>query len=207
MKKNLRLGCLILAVAVLLSLSVGVFAADSVTVSNQKLRIDGEEAPAVAYNVNGNNYFRLRDIAYLLNGTGASFSVGYDAASRSVTIVTGEAYEPVGGELDVLTGDPADVRKSPQTIYIDGWKAEGLSVYNIDGNNYFMLRDLGAANDCLVSSRSSFSSSLRCSPSPHMSSMIPGCLPAIRANPRIKISIPFTGVNRPMLRILDGTEA
>ncbi len=144
MKKLIRLCCLLLAAAALLGACCGVLAADAV-VSNQKLKIDGVEMPTVAYNIDGSNYFRLRDIAYLLNGTEARFSVGYDKATNSVTIVTGESYAMIGTELLPLEGGPKDVRESPQTIYINGKKAGRLSVYNIDGYNYFMLRDLGDA--------------------------------------------------------------
>jgi hypothetical protein len=41
----------------------------------------------------------------LLNGTDKQFSIGYDAAANTITITTGQPYEPLGDELsDLLTG-------------------------------------------------------------------------------------------------------
>ncbi len=144
MKLTKRLSCFALAMAAALSLCVGAHAVTAV-VSDQKLEIDGKAVAAAAYNVAGNNYFKLRDLAYLLNGTGAQFSVGYNKSANSVTIVTGEAYKPVGGELAPIGTGAKNAVSSAQTIYINGAKNSSLTVYNIDGNNYFKLRDLGGA--------------------------------------------------------------
>ena len=35
---------------------------------------------------NGTNYIKLRDMAYVLNGTKAQFSVGYDNASKKISV-------------------------------------------------------------------------------------------------------------------------
>ena len=48
---------------------------------------------------NGTNYIKLRDMAYILNGTEAQFSVGYDNASKSISVRTGEAYQAGGSEM------------------------------------------------------------------------------------------------------------
>ncbi len=150
MKLCKRLSCLVLAAATVLSLCVGARAASAV-VSDQKLEIDGKAAAAAAYNISGNNYFKLRDLAYLLNGSKAQFSVGYNSATNAVTITTGKAYVKNGGELAAVGSGTKNAVKSAQTIYINGSRTNSLTAYNIDGNNYFKLRDLGDALGFAVS--------------------------------------------------------
>ena len=90
---------LLLVLALALGLGIPALGA-RVQISNQALKVDGRSVSCEAYNIDDENYFKLRDMAMLLNGTAAQFSVGYDEAARAVKIVTGEAYVPVGGELE-----------------------------------------------------------------------------------------------------------
>ncbi len=113
--------------------------------SPQNLSVDGAKKDVEKYNIDGSNYFKLRDIAYLLNGTGSRFSVGWDAETGTVSIVTGEAYEPNGSEMIVGSDKSATAVPSAQTIRINGVVRTDLSVFNLDGNNFFKLRDLGEA--------------------------------------------------------------
>ncbi len=114
--------------------------------STQSLSIDGEavSGAAAAYNIGGSNYFKLRDLAMLLTNTGAKFEVGYDAAANQITLTTGQSYTPAGAEL--ADGDTSSQLGSPlsSSVYIDG-ESVSLTGYNINGNNYFKLRDLGGA--------------------------------------------------------------
>ena len=127
-----------------LALCVQAFAVNTV-VSDQKLRINGSEVSARAYNIDGNNYFKLRDMAYLLNGSTSQFSVNYDASKNRVSLTTGSRYVAVGGELATLTPNPEKVVESPQTITLNGTPVSMMKAYNINGNNFFKLRDLGSA--------------------------------------------------------------
>ena len=134
----------VLALMLLLSLAVPALAAGA-QISQQKLTVDGEEIECEKYNIDGSNYFKLRDLAYLLNGTGSQFAVGYDEETGTVTIATGEAYKPNGTELADIADNSATARPSSKTIMIDGEAVEGISVYNIGGSNFFKLRELGDA--------------------------------------------------------------
>ena len=120
-------------------------AGPKVVLSPQNLMVDGVMKDVEKYNIDGSNYFKLRDIAYLLNGTGSQFSVGWDAETGTVSIVTGEAYTPNGSEMLVGADKSATAVPSSQTIKINGAVRADLSVYNLDGNNFFKLRDLGEA--------------------------------------------------------------
>lgn len=142
MKTIKRLICLFLAFAALMALGIVANAAVSAVVSNQALEIDGIFVRPASYNINGENYFRIRDLAYLLSDSSARFSVDYDEAARSVRIATGDPYAPIGSELQSLGKEAQQAVSSPQAIYIDGQKAEALTVYLIRDCNFFRLRDL-----------------------------------------------------------------
>jgi len=94
--------------------------------------------------IDGNNFFMLRDIASVLNGTTAQFEVAWDGARNAINLIPGESYTRVGGEM--ATGGVLPVRAvaSNATVLVDG-EPVNLRAYNIGGNNFFMLRDLGEA--------------------------------------------------------------
>ncbi len=151
MKSLKRLCSLLLALCALLTLSVGALAADAVAaVSKQSLQIDGIYAHPVAYLIDNYNYFKLRDLAYLLSGTTAQFSVDYDESTNTIHVGTGRSYTPKGDELQSLGREDKAAVKSRQPLYIDGQLVSNLTAYNIDGFNFFKLRDLGEALGFLV---------------------------------------------------------
>ncbi|MEG2176016.1 MAG: hypothetical protein RRY97_03995 [Oscillibacter sp.] len=99
-----------------------------------------------AYNIEGNNYFMLRDIASILSGTEKQFNVSYDKEKKAVVLTPKTAYAPVGGELAAGSGKAQSAVKSTSPILKDGAEIT-LTAYNIHGNNFFKLRDLGQAFD------------------------------------------------------------
>ena len=112
----------------------------------QSIIVDGDETNLYAYNINGNNFFKLRDIAAIMNGTDAQFSVGYDESTKAVSMNRGMNYVPVGGEMAGGTNQTLQVKPTPSKIYVNG-ELLSVTAYNIKGNNYFMLRDIGRAID------------------------------------------------------------
>lgn len=109
--------------------------------------VNGEKKSFDAYNIAGNNYFKLRDLAYVLSGTDKQFEVGWDAAANAISLTSGKAYTAVGGEM-VTQGNPVQTNAilSASKILLDG-KEISLTAYTINGNNYFKLRDLGQTFD------------------------------------------------------------
>lgn len=117
-----------------------------VVLSPQRLRVNGNTVDCEKYNIDGNNYFKLRDVALLLNGTASQFSVAWSEEARAISVVTGASYIPDGSELDLSGGDKSDTAVvSSQTLIIDGEVRSDLKAFNIGGNNFFKLRDLGDA--------------------------------------------------------------
>lgn len=107
--------------------------------------VNGKSVSFEAYNIGGNNFFKLRDIAMALGGSAKQFGVSWDEAKKSIALSSGTAYAPVGGEL-ALSGNTAAVEatRSSVSVYLDG-KLISLTAYNIGGYNYIKLRDVGAA--------------------------------------------------------------
>ena len=135
---------LLLAAALMTSPALAAGPATPVPVivpTPQAMTVDGVLVSPAAYNIDGRNYFKLRDLAMLLNGTNAQFQVAYGAEDRTIYLTPGLAYQPVGGELKPV-GEPGTVAVSTQQVVFDGDMVLVLTAYNIDGYNYFMLREL-----------------------------------------------------------------
>lgn len=118
--------------------------AANVVASPQNLSVDGVDADCDKYNIDGSNYFKLRDLAQLLSKTDSRFSVSFDEQSNAVTVVSGKEYTLSAASLSAGGISPKQPLSSKQSVLIEK-AADGLSVYNIGGNNYFKLRDLGDA--------------------------------------------------------------
>jgi len=126
------------------------------TPSNINVSIDGQPAHLQAYNINGYNFFRLRDLAYVLNGTLAQFDVIWNSEANSIALLRNTPYTVVGGEMtNSSTNSRADNRSSttsataviPATptasfILLDDAQISPRG-YLINDNNFFMLRELG----------------------------------------------------------------
>ena len=115
----------------------------------QPIYIDTKKYNILAYNINGNNYFKLRDIAKMLSGTVKTFDVKYDKATNAIDMLSFYEYTPVGGELTAGDGVTRKAYSSSAFLTYDGVPVSA-SCYNINGNNYFKLRDVTDALDCRV---------------------------------------------------------
>ena len=112
--------------------------------------VDGDFVAFDAYSILGNNYFKLRDLAYILNGTRKQFDVGWDARANAIKLTSGASYSPTGEEMvSGGWGNRAPVPTASKII-LDG-KSVNLTAYTIDGSNYFKLRDIGQAFNFSVS--------------------------------------------------------
>ncbi len=108
--------------------------------------VNGEKKSFDAYNIAGNNYFKLRDLAYVLSGTDKQFEVGWDAAAKAISLTSGQAYTAVGGEMTGKGAGTKTANPSSARIILNGEELS-LTAYEIGGNNYFKLRDIGQTFD------------------------------------------------------------
>ena len=107
--------------------------------------VDGERVDPQGYNINGYNFYKLRDIAYILNGTDSQFNVTWDGANNRIVLTDDAAYQEVGGEMtSSASAEIKNVSESDSTIVLDG-KTLSLTGYRINGNNYYKIRDVGSA--------------------------------------------------------------
>jgi len=109
--------------------------------SQANLVLDGVVMPLSAYIIDGLHYFKLRDIAFLLNHTDRQFEVIWDPDVSEISLVSGQAYTPVGGELVLAVSGSRPFVATPSTVLFNG-ASHSFSSFLIDGNNFFMLREL-----------------------------------------------------------------
>lgn len=128
----------------------------TVVVSNQKIAVDNGSAQTLtAYNIGGNNFLQLRDLAALLRNTDAAFSLSYNDSTRTATMTSGGTYRLTGLENAALAKYKSCVA-SNQSFVLDRASVYPMA-YNIDGVNYVMIRDLA----CLMDFGVSYSDSAR----------------------------------------------
>ena len=113
--------------------------------STHVVTVDGERVDPQGYNINGYNFYKLRDIAYILNGTDSQFNVTWDGANNRIVLTDDAAYQEVGGEMtSSVSAAIKNVSESDSIIVLDG-KTLSLTGYRINGNNYYKIRDVGSA--------------------------------------------------------------
>ena len=100
------------------------------------------------YVINGDSYFKLRDLAMVLDGTSKQFEVDRDKTNSVITLTTGKPYTPVGKELTQSGAKSVNVCLSSLTILLNG-KPINLVALTLSGpnSNYFKLRDVGKIMD------------------------------------------------------------
>ena len=112
--------------------------------ATSKVYVNGTSISFDAYNINGNNYFKLRDMAKTVNGTEKQFEVVWDTKRKAINLISNKPYTAVGGEMAKGDGKAKNATINTSKIYQDGAEVS-LTAYQINGNNYFKLRDLASA--------------------------------------------------------------
>jgi hypothetical protein len=119
----------------------------SASPTSSKVLVNGKTISFEAYNVNGSNYFKLRDLAMAVNGTVKQFEVGWDSANNFINLTTNKAYTVTGGELTASSNPTAtEAKTTTSKVYVNG-KEVSFTAYNISGSNYFKLRDIAKLID------------------------------------------------------------
>ena len=114
--------------------------------STHKIYVDGERANVAAYEINDNNYFKIRDVAAILSGTDAQFDVTWDAATGNITLTDDKAYTKTGDELYAIPDTNQTAKDSTAPLYRDGERVY-YTGYEVNDNNYYKLRDIAADFD------------------------------------------------------------
>ena len=133
---------IILSALLAVSLSSVVYAQEA-SATDQVVLLDGNNKVEVqGYNIDGNNYFKLRDIAAILKDTQVSFDVNFNEDTNDILIKRFSKYEPLPTDLKKSDVKDLEIQPAFQKARVDNEKVK-YSGYLINGNNYFKLRDLG----------------------------------------------------------------
>lgn len=89
------------------------------------------------YSINKENYFKLRDISSMMG-----YHIQWNNETKGIVINSNDgSYNNIPSSYDKGLGYSHAI-PSNITLYINGNQTNNLTVYNIDGYNYFKLRDL-----------------------------------------------------------------
>ena len=149
--RNLLMYIMVVITVVILfmALDLTVFAAAAAPTASTVI-VDGQNISFDAYNINDFNYFKLRDIALILSGSAKQFDVGWDEANDAISLTSGRPYTIDGSEMSGKGSSANEVGAAKEAaptnsrIFLDGREVK-FTAYNIDGFNYFKLRDIGEA--------------------------------------------------------------
>ena len=106
----------------------------------QAVYVNDARVYPTGYNIADNNYFKLRDI-----GTLVGFGVEWNGETQTVEISTARTTPSTEGISDTAASG-AVAKISDQKITVDGVQVNMIA-YQIDGNNYVKLRDIGKQVD------------------------------------------------------------
>jgi len=111
--------------------------------STANVKVNSNEVHINAFTINNNNYFKLRDIAYILSKTKSAFNVGWNSEDKSITIDFADSQQYSGqGSYSKNENYISEAVKSNSKVIVNGNEVSA-EVYNINGNSYFKLRDIG----------------------------------------------------------------
>lgn len=115
--------------------------------------VDGNAVEFEAYalkDANGNdtNYLKVRDLAYVLNGSQAQFNVDWDGTAGAILLQTKTPYTTANGsEMNSPFDGNQLYQKNPATVLVDGIKTNFDAITLTDstnsGHTYFKIRDMG----------------------------------------------------------------
>ena len=127
------------------------------TPTTSTVYVDGKAVKFESYTINGNNYFKLRDLALVMRGTSKQFEVTWNpdfitmdmsgnASKGAIEMLSGKPYTTVGGELKGGDGTTKTGTLNRSALLLDGLNVSATA-YTIKGNNFFKLRDIGMLFD------------------------------------------------------------
>ena len=101
----------------------------------QTVYVNDTRVYPTAYNIVGNNYFKLRDIGKMVG-----FGVDWNGETQTVEISSQRISADLEGMSDVSVSG-AVAKRSTQRFALDGYYIN-VTAYLIGGNNYVRLRDI-----------------------------------------------------------------
>lgn len=145
-----KLLCLTILTTLLMNTAIHATPMYTANPTDSVVTLNGQKVKFAAYNIEGNNYFKLRDLAAALDGTEKNFNVDYNKELEAIEITSLTPYTTGNtGISQVESKDSKIAIDSPQTVYIDE-KQVTLKAYDISNYNYCKLRDVANLLDFAV---------------------------------------------------------
>ena len=94
------------------------------TPTKNTIYVDGTKVNGAAYMINNNNYFKLRDVAAMVNGSTKQFEVSWNETNKRIDLTTNKAYTVVGGEMALPSSAVKTAKESKASVFKDGNKAD-----------------------------------------------------------------------------------
>lgn len=110
--------------------------------SESTVTVNGTYVQIIGYNINGSNYFKLRDVVASLSGTTGEFDVTWNERENAIEIKKGLAYSGKITDDYYYYNSVQNAVASLSKIIVDG-QLQTAQIYFINNVNYFQLRDLG----------------------------------------------------------------
>lgn len=112
------------------------------TKTSSEIFLNSRKVSFPGYNIYGNNYFKLRDIATAINNTNKQFNIYWEDETSSIHITKRTPYiNNNTAHLESVYSGALNVVESRANVYVEGVKVN-ISSYNINGSTYYKLRDL-----------------------------------------------------------------
>ncbi|MEO4054453.1 hypothetical protein [Solibacillus sp. CAU 1738] len=105
--------------------------------------LNDEPDRASVYNINGDNYLQLSDLAQLLVNESSKFNFNLDKKSKVIEIIPKQKYVFGYYTYRDKKNTPKKISNNSTKLLING-KTHNLKTYLIDGNTYFKLNDLAS---------------------------------------------------------------
>lgn len=138
-----KLWTMLICLALTAALAVPAFAAEATAEKSfQKVILDGTEVSINSYLINGTNYFKLRDVAAIMNGTCTQFNVTYNKSAARIELASKTGYAKQSGDLTALQDGKVSAKVTKQSLVVDD-KTYQVETALIGQNNFVKLRDLG----------------------------------------------------------------
>lgn len=145
MKKMFSLLLILLLITPVLGSTTYASNTVNAKVTESSTYFNGEQKSLNGFNISNNNYFRLRDLAEYFTGTTSQFDISWNKENNAIEIITGQAYTPeeTDGSNYYSRNRNYSATLSTSKVLVNG-QQQLITAYNIDGNNYFQLRDLAS---------------------------------------------------------------
>lgn len=110
--------------------------------ANIKAKVCGSDLTFNAYNIKGYNYFKIRDLAAAFKDTGYAFSVEW--SNMGIRIRRGQESidEISGGSMAKGYAKATHSYGGVITLDDDEYASKSVECYNINGYNYYKIRDI-----------------------------------------------------------------